>query len=89
MIFWEEIVGLLLENWDKVIIVMGLLMLLVLFEVVFVKSGEDVFVFFDVIVFIVYFESVDLDKVWFQLCYDKVGLGGIGKDYLNCLLDKD
>lgn len=41
--------------------------------------------FFDAIAPIVYTESVDMSKAWYQSRYDK----GDGTDYLNCALSKD
>ena len=52
-------------------------------------TGQDALAFFDAIAPIVHFDSVDLDKAWFQSRYDKVGPGGTGKDYINCPLDKE
>jgi hypothetical protein len=46
------------------------------------KSGEPMrWPFFDAIAPIVHFDTIDLDKAWFQSRYDKVGPGGTGKDY--------
>ena len=52
-------------------------------------TGTEYLAFFDAIAPIVAFDSVDLDKAWFQSRYDKVGPGGNGKDYINCPMDKD
>ena len=46
-------------------------------------TGEDGLAFFDAIAPIVYKESIDLSKAWFQSRYDK----GDGSDYINCPLD--
>ncbi|GAA0770558.1 methylenetetrahydrofolate--tRNA-(uracil(54)-C(5))-methyltransferase (FADH(2)-oxidizing) TrmFO [Roseibium denhamense] len=85
----EEIAGLPPSDWQKVIIATGPLTSPALSEAVLAKSGEDALAFFDAIAPIVHFDSVDLDKAWFQSRYDKVGPGGTGKDYLNCPLNKD
>ncbi len=85
----EEIAGLPPEDWQKVIIATGPLTSPALSQAVLEKSGEDALAFFDAIAPIVHFDSVDLNKAWFQSRYDKVGPGGTGKDYLNCPLDKD
>lgn len=53
------------------------------------KTGEEYLSFFDAIAPIVYKESIDMGKAWFQSRYDKVGPGGTGKDYINCPMDKD
>ena len=52
-------------------------------------SGEEYLAFFDAIAPIVYKESIDMEKAWFQSRYDKPGPGGTGKDYINCAMDKD
>ena len=52
-------------------------------------TGEDALAFFDAIAPIVYLDSVDLSKAWYQSRYDKPGPGGSGKDYINCPLDKE
>ena len=48
-------------------------------------TGSSQMAFFDAIAPIVYKDSIDFDKAWFQSRYDK----GDGKDYINCALDKD
>ena len=48
-------------------------------------TGEDDLAFFDAIAPIVYRDSINMDKAWFQSRYDK----GSGKDYINCPLEKD
>lgn len=85
----EEIAGLPPEDWEKVIIATGPLTSPALSQAVLEKSGEDALAFFDAIAPIVHFDSVNLNKAWFQSRYDKVGPGGTGKDYLNCPMDKD
>lgn len=48
-------------------------------------TGEEDLAFFDAIAPIVYRESINMDKAWFQSRYDK----GSGKDYINCPLEQD
>ena len=48
-------------------------------------TGEDSLAFFDAIAPIVYKESIDFSKAWFQSRYDK----GTGTDYINCPLSSD
>jgi methylenetetrahydrofolate--tRNA-(uracil-5-)-methyltransferase len=48
-------------------------------------SGEEHLAFFDAIAPIVYKESIDFTKAWFQSRYDK----GEGSDYINCPLNKE
>lgn len=52
-------------------------------------TGSDALAFFDAIAPIVHFESIDMDKAWFQSRWDKVGPGGNGKDYINCPMTRD
>ena len=85
----DEVAGLPPEDWEKVIIATGPLTSPALSEAVLTKSGEDALAFFDAIAPIVHFDSIDLDKAWFQSRYDKVGPGGTGKDYINCPMDKE
>ena len=47
-------------------------------------TNSDSLHFFDAIAPIVYMDSVDMDKAWYQSRYDK----GDGTDYLNCPLSK-
>jgi methylenetetrahydrofolate--tRNA-(uracil-5-)-methyltransferase len=48
-------------------------------------SGANNLAFFDAIAPIVYKDSIDFSKAWFQSRYDK----GEGKDYINCPLTKE
>jgi methylenetetrahydrofolate--tRNA-(uracil-5-)-methyltransferase len=52
-------------------------------------TGEEKLAFFDAIAPIVYKESINLSKAWFQSRYDKSGPGGDGKDYINCPMDRE
>ena len=46
-------------------------------------TETDQMAFFDAIAPIVYKDSIDFDKAWYQSRYDK----GDGKDYINCAMD--
>lgn len=46
--------------------------------------SEDYLYFYDVVVFIIEKDSIDMDKVYFKFCYDK---GEVV--YLNCLMIKE
>ena len=48
-------------------------------------TGEKLLHFFDALAPIVYTESINMTKAWYQSRYDK----GDGTDYLNCPLTKD
>ena len=85
----EEIAGLPPRDWGSTIIATGPLTAPGLADAIRAETGEDALAFFDAIAPIVHFDSIDMDKAWFQSRYDKVGPGGTGKDYINCPLDKD
>jgi methylenetetrahydrofolate--tRNA-(uracil-5-)-methyltransferase len=85
----EEVAGLPPEDWDNVIVATGPLTSAALAEAVGALTGEAELAFFDAIAPIVHFDSVDMDKAWFQSRYDKAGPGGSGADYINCPLDRD
>ncbi len=48
-------------------------------------TGEASMHFFDALAPIVYTDSINMDKAWYQSRYDK----GDGTDYLNCAMDKE
>ncbi len=75
-------------EWDNVIIATGPLTSEKLAKAIGGLTGEEDLAFFDAIAPIVYRDSIDMNKAWFQSRYDKVGPGGTGKDYINCPLDK-
>ncbi len=52
-------------------------------------TGEDKLAFFDAIAPIIFKNSIDFTKCWYQSRYDKMGPGGNGKDYINCPLSKE
>ncbi|MCA0401069.1 MAG: methylenetetrahydrofolate--tRNA-(uracil(54)-C(5))-methyltransferase (FADH(2)-oxidizing) TrmFO [Proteobacteria bacterium] len=83
-----EIAGLPPAEWDSVILATGPLTSPALAEAIRSLTGEDSLAFFDAIAPIVHFESIDMDKAWFQSRYDKAGPGGTGADYINCPMDK-
>jgi methylenetetrahydrofolate--tRNA-(uracil-5-)-methyltransferase len=84
-----EIAGLPPEDWDNVIIATGPLTSPALAEAIRGLSGEESLAFFDAIAPIVHFESIGMDKAWFQSRYDKAGPGGTGADYINCPMNKE
>ena len=85
----EEVTGLPPREWGKTIIATGPLTAPDLAESIRRETGADALAFFDAIAPIVHFDTVDMDKAWFQSRYDKVGPGGTGKDYVNCPMDKE
>ena len=80
-----EIDGLPPEEWEQTIIATGPLTSGALADAIRKVTGEESMAFFDAIAPIVYKESIDFDKAWFQSRYDK----GDGKDYINCPMDAD
>jgi methylenetetrahydrofolate--tRNA-(uracil-5-)-methyltransferase len=85
----EEVQGLPPSDWQSVIIATGPLTSPALADGIRSKTGADSLAFFDAIAPIVYRESIDMEKAWFQSRYDKAGPGGTGADYLNCPMSKD
>src|SRR5690554_2805030 len=51
-------------------------------------TGAEALAFFDAIAPIVHFDSIDLDKAWFQSRYDKGETEEEQKAYLNCPMDR-
>jgi methylenetetrahydrofolate--tRNA-(uracil-5-)-methyltransferase len=85
----EEVAGLPPGDWDSVVLATGPLTSPALAEAVRGLTGEDSLAFFDAIAPIVYKDSIDFGRAWFQSRYDKVGPGGDGADYINCPLSED
>jgi methylenetetrahydrofolate--tRNA-(uracil-5-)-methyltransferase len=84
----EEVTGLPPEDWDSVILATGPLTSPALSQAIAELTGQKYLAFFDAIAPIVYKESIDFERAWFQSRYDKPGPGGSGKDYINCPMDK-
>ena len=80
----EEISRLPPENWKNVIIASGPLTSPGLAKAIKNLTGEDTLSFFDAIAPIVYKDSINMKKAWFQSRYDK----GNGDDYINCPLSQ-
>lgn len=83
-----EVAGLPPEEWESVIIATGPLTSPALTDAVAKLTNEQHLAFFDAIAPIVFKESIDFSKAWFQSRYDKVGPEGDGRDYINCPLEK-
>jgi len=81
----EEITGLPPEEWGSCIIATGPLTSNALANAVHTATGADALSFFDAIAPILYKDSVDFDKAWFQSRYDK----GTGTDYINCPMTEE
>ncbi|MBT7356858.1 MAG: methylenetetrahydrofolate--tRNA-(uracil(54)-C(5))-methyltransferase (FADH(2)-oxidizing) TrmFO [Rhodospirillaceae bacterium] len=78
-----EVAGPFPDDWDSIIVASGPLTSDKLADTVRELTGKDALAFFDAIAPIVYTDSIDFDKAWYQSRYDK----GDGKDYINCPLD--
>ncbi|MEM0943710.1 MAG: methylenetetrahydrofolate--tRNA-(uracil(54)-C(5))-methyltransferase (FADH(2)-oxidizing) TrmFO, partial [Pseudomonadota bacterium] len=83
-----EVPGLPPASWDKVIIATGPLTSEPLADAIRHLTGEDALAFFDAIAPIVYLESVNLSKAWFQSRYDKGETEADRTAYLNCPMDE-
>ncbi len=79
----HEIDGLPPEDWGQTIIATGPLTSEPLAEAIARITGAEELAFFDAIAPIVYKDTIDFGKAWFQSRYDK----GAGADYINCALD--
>jgi methylenetetrahydrofolate--tRNA-(uracil-5-)-methyltransferase len=84
-----EVAGLPPAEWDNVIVASGPLTSPALGEAIASLTGAEELAFFDAVAPIVYRESIDMTRCWFQSRYDKVGPGGNGKDYINCPMTRD
>ncbi|MBB5514843.1 methylenetetrahydrofolate--tRNA-(uracil-5-)-methyltransferase [Rubricella aquisinus] len=84
----DEIAGLPPEDWSSVIIATGPLTSPALANALLDLTGEESLAFFDAIAPIVYAESVDLSKAWFQSRYDKGDTQEEREAYLNCPMDE-
>lgn len=85
----EEVAAIPPEDWDSVILATGPLTSPDLADAIGKLTGEEYLAFFDAIAPIVYKDSIDFDKAWFQSRYDKVGPEGDGADYINCALTQE
>jgi methylenetetrahydrofolate--tRNA-(uracil-5-)-methyltransferase len=84
----NEIAGLPPADWSSVIIATGPLTSPAMADAVRKLGGEESLAFFDAIAPIVYADSVDLSKAWFQSRYDKGETEAERTAYLNCPMDK-
>lgn len=82
-----EVIGMPPKDWDSVIIATGPLTSPSLSKAILDLTGEDALAFFDAIAPIIYRDSIDFEKAWFQSRYDKTSDGGDGKDYVNLPMD--
>lgn len=81
----QEICELPVDSSEKWIVATGPLTSDLLSQSILKHSGEQHLAFFDAIAPIVFKDSIDFTKAWFQSRYDK----GDGADYINCPLTKE
>jgi methylenetetrahydrofolate--tRNA-(uracil-5-)-methyltransferase len=81
----QEISELPVDSNEKWIVATGPLTSDLLSQSILKHSGEQHLAFFDAIAPIVFKESIDFTKAWFQSRYDK----GEGSDYINCPLNQE
>ncbi|MEM6408044.1 MAG: methylenetetrahydrofolate--tRNA-(uracil(54)-C(5))-methyltransferase (FADH(2)-oxidizing) TrmFO [Pseudomonadota bacterium] len=58
-------------------------------EAIASETGQDALAFFDAIAPIMYFDTINMEKAWFQSRYDKGDTEEERTAYLNCPMDRD
>ena len=53
------------------------------------ETGQDALAFFDAIAPIIYFDTINMEKAWFQSRYDKGATEEERTAYLNCPMDRE
>ena len=86
---YGEVDGLPPEDWGQTIIATGPLTSPQLAENIREITGQDQLAFFDAIAPIVYADSIDMNKAWFQSRYDKGETEEERTAYLNCPMDRE
>ena len=76
------------DDWPHVIVATGPLTSGALAESISQLTGEADLAFFDAIAPVVYTESIDFSKAWYQSRYDKNTELNSSGDYINCPLNK-
>lgn len=76
------------QDWAHVIIATGPLTSGALAENIRKRTGAAALAFFDAIAPIVFKDTIDLSKAWFQSRYDKEGPAGDKAAYINCAMNK-
>ncbi len=84
----EEITDIHHHDWQSVIIATGPLTSNRLSSNLSQYTKEDGLAFFDAIAPILYKDSIDFSKAWYQSRYDKSDPEGNGADYINCALNQ-
>jgi len=81
----KELTDLEFDANETIILATGPLTSPALSQEIIKITGRDNLAFFDAIAPIIYKESINFDKAWFQSRYDK----GKSADYINCPMDKE
>lgn len=81
----EEITTLPADNGEKYIVASGPLTSEKLTQSILAATNNQYLNFFDAIAPVIYKESIDFNKAWYQSRYDK----GDKFDYINCPMDKE
>lgn len=81
----EEITTLPADNGEKYIVASGPLTSEKLTQFILAATDNQYLNFFDAIAPVIYKESIDFNKAWYQSRYDK----GNKFDYINCPMDKE
>tara|TARA_Y100001960_G_scaffold288756_1_gene328098 strand:- start:1432 stop:2802 length:1371 start_codon:yes stop_codon:yes gene_type:complete len=76
------------SNKEKFIIATGPLTSETFSKELLKLTGEDSLDFFDAIAPIIYKDTIDFSKAWYQSRYDKPGPSGNNAAYINCPLDE-
>ncbi|MCP5076056.1 MAG: methylenetetrahydrofolate--tRNA-(uracil(54)-C(5))-methyltransferase (FADH(2)-oxidizing) TrmFO [Rhodobacteraceae bacterium] len=84
----NEITGLPPESWGQTIIATGPLTTETLAQSILAATDESGLAFFDAIAPIIYADSIDMTKAWFQSRYDKGETEEERTAYLNCPMDQ-
>ncbi len=85
----NEITGLPPKSWGQAIIATGPLTTEMLAQSILDATDESGLSFFDAIAPIVYADSIDMTKAWFQSRYDKGETEEERTAYLNCPMDRE
>jgi methylenetetrahydrofolate--tRNA-(uracil-5-)-methyltransferase len=84
-----EVAGLPPAEWSSVIVATGPLTSPALADAIRGLTGEESLAFFDAIAPIVYADSVDMSRAWFQSRYDKGETEDERTAYLNCPMSRE
>ena len=85
----EEVPALPGPDWGQTIVATGPLTSGALSTAINNATGKDSLAFFDAIAPIIYADSIDMEKAWFQSRYDKGDTEAERTAYLNCPMDRD